>query len=62
MPRMKKPVDQKLSESINTPVTRELKRRAVALARAKGNLLTRVTREYIERGVAHDEKASTAGK
>lgn len=58
MPRMKKPVDEKLADSINTPVTRDLKRRVVAIARSKKLAPTRVARDYIETGVVMDEKAT----
>lgn len=60
MPRLKKPASEKLNESINTPVTRKLKKRVVELAESRGLPLTKLTRGWIER--AADQETTAAGK
>lgn len=60
MPRLKKPASEKLLDSINTPVTRPLKRRVLDLAKKRGVPPTKLTREWIERAAGEADSKQAA--
>jgi len=62
MPRLKKPASEKLNDSINTPVTRGLKKRVLGIAQAKNVPLTKLTRGWIETAAQSEPVEPVAAK